>query len=74
MLADVASLAPLHRGKMESFWSGEALKCLKLLTDACITPKRVAAHALPVQSASAEEAVRHQYPSASEMTHRLSGY
>jgi len=33
MVADVAGLAPLHKGKMESFWSGEALKYLFLLTD-----------------------------------------
>ncbi len=54
--------------------NGEALKCLNLLTDTSITPKGVSTHALPVQSAPAEEVVRHQYPSPTEMTRRLSGY
>ena len=50
------------------------MKCLNLLTDTSITPKGAAAHALPVQGAPAKESVRHQYPSAADMTHRLSGY
>jgi len=39
MVADVAGLAPLHRGKMEIFWSGGALKYLFLLTDMSIISK-----------------------------------
>ena len=67
---------------MESFWSGEALKYLYLLLDTNTTPKfpldewvfNTEAHPLPVQGSPAEEAVRHQYLSSAEMTHRLSGY
>jgi len=73
---------PPHRDKMESFWSGEALKYLYLLLDTSTTPKfplnewvfNTEAHPLPVQGSPAEEAVRHQYLSSAEMTHRLSGY
>lgn len=73
---------PPHRDKMESFWSGEALKYLYLLLDTSATPKfpldewvfNTEAHPLPVQGSPAEEAVRHQYLSSAEMTHRLSGY
>ncbi len=33
----------------------------------------IEAHPLPMQGAPAKEAVRHQYSSEAEMTHRLSG-
>ncbi|DBA98648.1 hypothetical protein WJX77_007859 [Trebouxia sp. C0004] len=81
-LDSVLSVPPPHRDKMESFWSGEALKYLYLLLDTSTTPKfplnewvfNTEAHPLPVQGSPAEEAVRHQYLSSAEMTHRLSGY
>ena len=73
---------PPHRDKMESFWTGEALKYLFLLLDTSPTPRfpldqwvfNTEAHPLPVQGSPAEEAVKHQYLGSAEMTHRLSGY
>ena len=76
----VWQVPPPHRDKMESFWTGEALKYLYLLLDSA--PRfpldqwvfNTEAHPLPVLGSKAEEAVKHQYLSSAEMTHHLSGY
>lgn len=79
-LDSVLSVPPPHRDKMESFWTGEALKYLYLLLDSA--PRfpldqwvfNTEAHPLPVVGSKAEAAVKHQYLSSAEMTHHLSGY
>ena len=82
MSLHVTQVPPPHRDKMESFWTGEALKYCYLLLDPSTKPRfpldqwvfNTEAHPLPVQGSDAEQAVKHAYLSSAEMTHHLSGY